>query len=503
MPGRVTFVVLAILIQLAWLFCGIFYASNATIYGSYFLKILSMVAIVHILNGSANPSVKIAWIVPIALFPIFGGVIYVLFGIPHMPSNKKYLKNKERLEKISKESRFDDSKNLQTITSLDAHIGGQFRYLSNRGFPVSNCSFAEYFPLGENNFPAILSELKKAKHFIFMEYFIIEEGEMWGEILQILEEKAAAGLDVRLIYDDIGCMLKLPKNYDKLLESKGISCIAFNKFKPFLSIVMNNRDHRKITVIDGSVGFTGGINLADEYINRNSKFGHWKDTGIMISGQAVQNLTILFLNQWNNLRPTDSDFSFFLPTCDLSLHPDGGFIQPYGDSPLDQEFCAENVYLNIIYGAKRYLYIFTPYLIADNETVSALSLAAKRGVDVRIMTPGIPDKKIVNQLTKSYYPELIKQGVKIYEYTPGFVHAKSFVCDDEIATVGSINLDFRSLYLHFECGCLLYKNKIIAEIKNDFEETLKNCQPVLLKKSIPNIFQSVYYAALRLFSPLL
>ena len=350
----------------------------------------------------------------------------------------------------------------------------------------------------------ILEELRKAEHFIFLEYFIVQEGEMWNSILEILKEKAAAGLDVRMIYDDLGSVFVLPYRYDRTLESYGIKCEAFNKFVPFFSLVMNNRDHRKILIVDGHTAFTGGINLADEYINRKKKFGYWKDTGILVRGEAAVNLTAMFLTVWNTIRPTDKDFHNLLPhTYHSEAFPEDGFVQPYGDSPLDHETVGENVYLNMISAARKYLYIFTPYLIIDNEVMTALCLAAKRGVDVRIVTPGKPDKLMVFWVTQSYYKQLIQSGVKIYQYLPGFIHAKVFVCDDCYATVGTINLDYRSLYLHFECGVFLCHSKEILKIREDAIETMKQSKEVTaeeVKKKLPIRLAQVL---LRIFAPLL
>ena len=301
--------------------------------------------------------------------------------------------------------------------------------------------------------------------------------EIVNMILEILKEKAAKGVDVRLIYDDFGSVTVLPYKYYRKLESYGIKCEAFNKFIPIFSVVMNHRDHRKITVIDGHTGFTGGLNLADEYINRKERFGYWKDTGIMLKGEAVWNLTAMFLTVWNAVRPTDKDFRMFMPgRYHAKDFPSDGYVQPYGDSPLDNETVGENVYLNMINAAQKYIYMCTPYLIIDNEMITALCLAAKRGVDVRIVTPNIPDKKLVFCLTQSYYPQLLESGVNIYQFTPGFIHAKCFVCDDKFATVGTINMDYRSLYLHFECGVFLYRSSAVMQVKEDALETMeKSC----------------------------
>ena len=382
---------------------------------------------------------------------------------------------------------------------------GHTSYIKNVArFPMHKNTETKNYSSGEENYADLLKELKKAKKYIFMEYFIIEEGKMWDSILEILEEKASEGVDVRLIYDDMGCISLLPYGYDKTLEKKGIKCIAFNPFKPLVSLVMNNRDHRKITVIDGHTGFTGGINLADEYINEKERFGYWKDTGIMLKGAAVWNLTIMFLEMWNSSRKTDTNYSIYKPEINQTeTIVNDGYVQPYGDSPLDGEVVGENVYMNIINSAKEYVYIYTPYLIIDNEMMTALCLAAKKGVDVRIVTPGIPDKKVVFKLTRSYYRQLIEAGVRIYEYTPGFIHAKVFLSDDKIATVGTINMDYRSLYLHFECGVYLYKTKSITSIKEDVFDTLEQSKE-FTKEDLKNGRRfELWQAILRVFAPLM
>ena len=276
-------------------------------------------------------------------------------------------------------------------------------------------------------------------------------------------------------------MTTLPYQYYKTLQKKGIKCAAFNQFRPVLNVILNNRDHRKIAVIDGHTGFTGGTNLADEYINRKERFGHWKDCAICLHGEAVWSLTVMFLQMWSTITRTSCNIDLYRPE---QYHKDSfashGFVQPYGDCPLDDETVGEHVYLNIISQAKKYLYIFTPYLIPDNETVTALCLAAKRGVDVRIVTPGIPDKKIVFLLTQSYYEVLLDAGVQIYQYTPGFIHSKCFVCDDEVATVGTINVDYRSMYLHFECGVWMYRTKAVMQVKQDALETFPECEKITM-----------------------
>ena len=348
----------------------------------------------------------------------------------------------------------------------------------------------------------MIKELEKAENFIFLEYFIINHGTMWDTILEILKRKVQEGVDVRVIYDDAGCIATLKKSYNKELEKFGIKCVVFNELKPVSGVIVNHRDHRKILVIDVRVAFSGGINLADEYINVDSPYGHWKDNGIRVEGEAVWNYTVMFLTIWNTFKKEDKDFNKYKYTFKKKIREDG-FAVPYAETPLDDERVGKNIYLNIINQANNYVYIFTPYLIIDTDMINFLILAAKRGVDVRIIIPGIPDKKVVYTLSESYLELLISGGVKIYKYTPGFVHSKVFVADDSIATVGTINLDYRSLYLHFECGLYLENTNCIKDIKNDFEETLQKSHQVTKKEATPKFFKSVWQAILRLFAPLM
>lgn len=466
--------------------------------------ILSFIVILWILNNRDNPAYKIAWIVPIMIFPIFGGLFYLMFG--HIKLGKK-----ERKELASLQNEIDrvltqDSNIIKELKDTDKHIANQAQYIiKNSYFPVWKNTTSEYLNSGERKFEKILEELKKAKHYIFLEYFIIHEGIMWNSILEILIEKVKEGVDVRVIYDDIGCLLTLPYKYCDTLKGMGIKCQVFNPFRPLLSIRMNNRDHRKIAVIDGHTAFTGGINLADEYINKFEKYGHWKDSAIMLKGDAVWNFTIMFLSTWNYLSNTTEDFNKYKPSVHhIETFDSDGFVLPYGDTPLDNEIVGESVYINMLNKAKDYVYINTPYLIADNETINAFCLAAKSGVDVRIVTPHIPDKWYVHMMTRSYYPMLIESGVKIYEYTPGFVHAKSFVSDDETAVIGTINLDYRSLYLHFECATWLYKTKSVLSIKEDYLETLNLCQEITLEDcSKVKWYTRFMRSLMRIFAPLL
>ena len=500
--SRLVIVVFLLAVQVIWFLIFLMRLSHYSVGINIFFTILSALALLHIINRKDNPAFKLAWAVPVLMFPLLGGLLYLLFG-----TRKTQKAFRQMIEKSRTRLNPDREQNpevIRAVEALDGKVAGQMKYLAGVGSPVHEGTQTEYFPSGEANFPVMVEELKKAEHFIFLEYFIIEEGLMWDTILDILKEKAAAGLDVRLLYDDVGSLTMLPYRYYKTIESYGIKCEAFNHFVPFLSVVMNNRDHRKIMVIDGHTAFTGGINLADEYINVKKRLGYWKDTGIMLKGEAAWNLTVMFLETWNCVRPTDQDISCFKPHV---WHPQefvsDGYVQPYGDSPLDEETVGENVYLNIINMAERYVYMFTPYLIIDNEMITALTLAAKRGVDVRIVTPDIPDKKIVFWMTQSYYAQLAEAGVKIYQFTGGFIHAKCFICDDEIATVGTVNMDFRSLYLHFENGVLLYRTKAVLQVKQDAEETIARSTPVTKEMAGRRPLVRLVQALLRLFAPLM
>lgn len=463
---------------------------------------LSIIIVFIIINNKSNPSYKIAWIVPVMIFPIFGGLFYLLYGGNKLSTREKLKMVIQNIEMTN--SLKQDDEIIKKIGDKSIYAKNQSEYILNYAkCPVYNNTETTYFKIGEEKFEALLRELKKAEKFIFLEYFIIQEGKMFNSILEILEEKAKQGVDVRLIYDDVGCIVTLPHNYKNTLEAKGIKCRVFNPIKPFFTRRLNNRDHRKIVVIDGDVGFTGGINLADEYINEYEKHGYWKDAGIMLKGDAVWNLTVMFLSMWDYIDNKEEDYIKFKPSKN-KYYNSKGYVQPFDDSPLINEPIGETVYLNLINKAKDYIYINTPYLIIDNEMATALKIAAKSGVDIKIVTPYIPDKKFVHAVTKSYYESFIKDGIEIYKFTPGFMHAKTFVVDDEYGVVGSINLDFRSLYLHYECGVWLYKTDSIKSMKDDYLETLKRCHKVTMEecKNTSSI-RKVLRLIIRMFAPLL
>lgn len=498
---RAVTVSFAILIQLAVLVVIItfFNGSFASFYGG--MAFFSAVVVIRIVNSKSNPAYKIAWIIPIMLVPIFGVIFYWIFGGGSLTK-----KDKEKMKIIEDKSKQYAEKSPSVMMEIDAlnpSAAAQARYIQEYAYspPYANTK-TTYYGLGEEMFAAMLDALKSAEKYIFMEYFIVEEGEMWDSILDILVEKAKAGVDVRMIYDDIGCIMTLPRKYDQKLRALGIKTSVFNPFLPRMSSRFNNRDHRKITVVDGLVGFTGGCNLADEYINAYEKYGHWKDSAVKLEGEAVFSLSVMFLSLWDYINGTDEPYLAFKPAYPAVESP--GFVQPFTDNPLDDEPVGASIYLNMIYRASRYVYIKTPYLIIDNEMTLALCTAAKSGIDVRIITPGIADKWYAHATTRSYYEKLIESGVKIYEYTPGFIHEKAFVVDDCYGVIGTVNLDYRSLYLHFECGVWLYNASCIADMKDDFVTMLASCKNITLESC-----RSVQWprrlgrAVLRIFAPLM
>lgn len=503
--NRTVVCILGIIIQVTYLI--FIFLTFGTLYTYSYLVFLGAGAALslYIYNTDINPTYKMAWMFVILSFPIFGVMFFIFFGNIHSGDRIR-----KRMMQYNDEARLllpQDNKIINRLHWDNYAAEKQAKYLYNyAGYPVFTNTSTKYFPGGEEKFSEMIEQLEKARRFIFLEYFIIAEGLMWGTILEILERKASEGVDVRLIYDDIGCLLTLPYKYNEELERRGIKCCVFNQFRPVWSAKMNNRDHRKILVIDGHTAFTGGINLADEYINEKQKYGRWKDSAVMLQGEGVWSFTVMFLSMWNYLignHMEDTDKYRPIPDEIADFH-DEGVVVPFTDSPLDEEPVGENVYLNIINSAEDYVYITTPYLIIDNEMQTALILAAKSGVDVRIITPHIPDKKAVFAVTRAHYRNLLRYGVKIYEYTPGFIHAKNFVSDDKAAVVGTINLDFRSLYLHFECAAWMYKCDCIPDIKLDYLETLRQCQEISYSDCLNiSIFRRIGRAILRLFAPMM
>lgn len=506
--SRAVIVGLIILLQFIWIFLTVVQFAE---YSYIFYGVGGVVSFVVLCNIIANTELhegyRTAWGLIVVIMPVFGAAMYYLFS-----GNKLSKRMKRRMSSITSMTSTSVDSGKETLHALrqdDLLAARQAEYIRN----VSQCppyrnGETVYFPTGEDFFEPFLAELEKAEKYIFLEYFIIDKGIMWDKIHEILRRKAAAGVDVRIIYDDMGCIMTLGSKFPKELEGEGIKCRVFHKFVPVLNARQNNRDHRKICVIDGLTAFTGGLNLADEYINAVSKHGYWKDNAVMLKGEAVWSFAVMFLTMWDYLSRTPDDkrglFGDFRPMKEALVPSVGdGYVQPYTDNPLDDHPVGKNVYLNILSSAKDYVWIMTPYLIIDEQIVQTLTCAAHSGVDVRIIVPGIPDKKIVYETTKSYYPVLLKNGVRIFEYIPGFVHAKTFVSDDTVATVGSINLDYRSLFLHFECGTWLYKVPCIRDIKADFEETFLRCREVTLESCKVGVLRGLFRSVLDFLSPLL
>ncbi|MCI5845218.1 MAG: cardiolipin synthase [Oscillospiraceae bacterium] len=497
-----TLYILLMLIQLAFLVLSVLFLNQnyAWVYGA--LLLLNGVMIIYITNSRKNPSYKISWLVVIAVLPIFGGLSYLF--LKTRKDTRNFFHNYEEQMKKTRSLLPQEPDAAKHLLEDSRQLYNLSTYLQRTGFPVYEQTNVTYFPLGEDQFAEIKNRLRQAKRFIFIEYFIIAPGKMWDEFLEILIDRARAGVEIRLMYDGIGTKFFSTDDFIEIAKKHHIQCKVFNPFRPLLSSAQNNRDHRKILVIDGNIAFNGGTNLADEYINEKVRFGHWKDTAIMLEGAAVWSYTMMFLQLWNMHQPNKQEaYAQYRPTK-LPKQTNGGFIQPFGDSPTANDLKGVMVYLDLISNAKRYIYIETPYLIPDHDLLTALKLAAEKGVDVRIITPHIPDKWYVYQIAWNYYRELLEAGVKIFEYTPGFIHAKCFVVDDELAVLGTINLDYRSLYLHFECASLIYRCDVIQTMLADFLKTQQRSQPITLEDcKNRKWYQKCNSYVLGLFAPLL
>lgn len=503
LTGRLFISILFVLLQIT----VIFYFTVTFAWGYRFLILSSLIGFIlaiAITGNDANPSYKIAWILTIFALPVFGILMYLIFG------NKKLGRWGQRKIRPYKEICYnvrarDLPRNENPSKVDDPYFRKQIEYISSvADYDAFTFTKSTYFALGDDVFPVIMEKLEEAKRFVMMEFFIYEEGEMWNRCLQVLRRKIAQGVLVFVMYDDMGSISTLPKRYDRQLERMGIHAVKFNPVRPRLNSRLNYRDHRKIMVIDGDIAFNGGINFADEYINRKIRFGHWKDTVIMLEGSAVWNFTLMFIQLWSFSKNDENamkDVQKFFPTKKCQTD---GLVLPFGDSPLDNHNVSENVYMQMINMAASYVWITTPYLILDNEMITSLSIAAESGIDVRIITPRFPDKKIVLSVTRSNYRRLVQHGVKIYEYTPGFIHSKTFISDDKMAIVGTTNMDYRSFYLHFECGTLLCGCSCISDIKKDYERTLQLSKQVT-NEDIMNVspIKRVFRSIMQWIAPLL
>lgn len=497
--SRSTFVVLLLLFNFFLLFSFLLglWEGIPVFMGS--MVAFTAMMLVRVLNTDDNPTVKLSWCILIGILPVFGAALYSF-----VRSDAGHRILKKRVNQAIEESLPhvpEQNELYEKLRSEDRDFYNLACYLKNSAnAALYSGSGIQYFPLGEEKFEEMLWQMEAAEKFIFLEYFAIGPGYMWGKILDVLQCKANEGVEVRVLYDGTCSIASLPADYPRQLQKLGIRCAVFSPVRPFVSTHYNYRDHRKILIIDGHTAFTGGVNLEDRYINREEVYGHWKDTAVMVQGEAARGFTLLFLQQWN-AATREHIFEPYLISKSVSAE---GYVIPYGDGPNTPEQVGKMVYLNILNQAKDYVCIMTPYLILDSEMVSALRFAAKRGVDVKLILPHIPDKKYAFALAKSHYKELLEAGVKIYEYTPGFVHAKVFLCDDIHAVVGTINLDYRSLYLHYECAAYLYKVAALEDIKKDFQRTLAKSQSVTMEDVKKQSLLSRFMAALlKVLAPLM
>ena len=501
---RLIFALVAMALQVAAvLYINLFFVEKVQIF-SIATHLVGALMVLFIYNERKPAAIKMTWILIIMLLPIFSIAFYFLVGM-----NGHTLKMSRRFENVDAElfPLLDSGDGpIDRLGETDLRAANIARYIDGvSSYPLYDNTAITYYDDPVKGLDAQKEELRKAERFIFMEYHAIEDAESWHGIQEILEERVAAGVEVRIFYDDMGSIAFIDTDFVKRLEAVGIKAKVFNPFSPGLNLFLNNRDHRKITVVDGLVGFTGGYNLANEYFHITEPFGHWKDTGVKLVGPAVQNLTVAFLEMWNAAaegEEEDTDYAQYLP--EVPANPDAqGFVQPYADNPMDDKMVGEDVYISVAEYAKSYAWFVTPYLIITDEMTHALGLAAKRGVDVRIITPGIPDKKLVYSVTRSYYYQLVCNGVRIYEYTPGFCHAKMSITDDALATCGTINLDFRSLYHHFENGCLYYGCDAVAGTKADFEWMFEQSREVTQDYTNPRDVVRIRDLILRLAAPML
>lgn len=500
---RVVMVSFCILIQIGALLLSVSVLSAYSHWFTVCMSAFAWIAVIAIVCKRTDPGYKIAWIIPILALPVFGILFYLLFGGNRL---SRRLKRRMRdVEQIHRQNLRQDPAVIEREGALNPDAALQSNYMKEIACcPVYDNTETFYYPCGEEAFPDMLEAISGARRYIFLEYFIIQPGKMWDSILKKLRRKAAAGVEVRVVYDDFGCVTRLPNRYYRKLEAMGIHASSFNPYIPVLSSRLNNRDHRKFLIVDGEVGFTGGINLADEYINHTHPHGYWKDCVIRLRGEAVWSMTVMFLSMWSHVRDRRENVPAFRPGYPAANGAARGFVQPFDDTPLDNEPVGDTVFFNLITKAKRSVYIMTPYLVISDKMISALTVAAKNGVDVRIITPGVPDKWYVFMVTQAHYPDLIASGVRIFSFSPGFIHSKVFCVDGEYAVVGTVNFDFRSLYLHFEDAVWLYRADCVKQVARDFEKTFPLCHEVRLAecRSAPWI-KRLTGSLLRMFSPLM
>ncbi len=513
--GRILIVLPAIALQVAW-YVMLFTFINSELNGylsdifTVLFTLLAVVFVVYLVSKRGESSYKLLWTIAIMALPILGSILYLTLGNQKtgntlkrklQRSSKKLIS--ESFEEDESDGKIQNRKSLEAIRSEDLRLGQTLQHLSTSTyFPVVPNGTSKYYPFGEDMFKDMLDDLKKAERYIYVEYFIIQSGLFWDSITSILELKAGEGVDVRVMYDDLGSIGTYSVKDINSLRSRGIKCIAFNPFL-FVKSQLNNRDHRKIMVIDGKVAYSGGVNLADEYINEKEVFGKWKDIGFRLTGPAVRSYTYMFAEFWNAFAIEKIPDSLLLINDPVTEELNNGYVIPFYDSPMRSEPASNTLFTEILSMATDYVWFYTPYLMLGDTLFDAFIRAAQRGVDVRIIMPGIPDKKMVYRLGRSYYPELLKAGVKIYEYTPGFVHAKAFLSDDKVCGIGTVNLDYRSLFLHFECTSVFYKADIIEDLKKDYLETLTSCRQRTVEDATHGFFGRILDSLLRIIAPLL
>lgn len=501
--GRTAIILAAVVLQIVLVLSLFLGLSNYFGVFQIVMYVIGALVTVNLINRDSNPDTKIPWLVVVLLLPVFGTVLYLMFS-----RNRTSIRETRRQERVRQRCRDvlrEEERRHKDTAALAKEYRGQSSYLNHTGMSyLYGNTDTEYYPDGESFFEALLEALRSAEHFIFMEYFIVEAGYMWDRVHEVLRDRAAAGVEIHFMYDDFGCSGVAPRRFAQTLRDEGIHVVCFHRFTPLVSAVHNNRDHRKITVVDGRVGFCGGINIGDNYINRTHPFGHWKDSAVRLTGDGVTNLSLMFLELYCMEGRLEFDFGKY-----LSPHRPGntfeGLVQPFcdGPCPFNSDAVAENAYLNLINQAQSYIYITTPYLIIDFPLRNALESAAKRGVDVRIVTPHIPDKKMVFYVTRGGYSSLIRAGVRIFEYTPGFIHAKNVLCDGVVGVVGSINFDYRSLIHHYECGVWMYRTRALEQLRADFDGLWECCEEQTEESARQSLPRRVLCRLMALFTPLL
>lgn len=498
--SRLIITIIAICMQVVWIYEMVNFLAPHAVWLNAILRVLAFLFVLYVANQRNEGAYKVLWLIIILTLPVFGTIMYMFWGDKKTsnPLDNKIKKARNEIEDIP----FQNDKIYEKLKKEDPHLAQNFAYIEKKTeFPVLENESTEYFKIGEELYKSILENLKEAKSFIFVEYFIIAEGKFWNSMLEIMEEKVKQGVDVRVIYDDFGSLTTLPAGYSAILAKKGIKCIQFNPIKLFFSGTLNNRDHRKILVIDGEIAFSGGCNLADEYINEYERFGHWKDIGFKTTGPIVQSYAYMFAEFWNAFSKDKIPAGDIKP-IEMPLKKTNGYIQTFYDSPTNPDAISNDLYNDLLSQATEYAWFYTPYLMLGDTLRDSFVRAAKRGVDVRIYMPGIPDKAVAFRLSRSYYKELLKAGVKIFEYTPGFLHAKAVLVDDDIGTIGTVNLDYRSFFLHFECNTLFYKVNALKDLKKDMIDTEKKCKKIELEDIRKNMFSRIFNGVLRIFAPL-